>query len=356
MRFGRSAALRLRFLNGPERGRVVVRRGSECRIGRSRDNDLTLPDRQDAQAGAHHAVARHERGQWWIHDLGSMNGTFVNGVRVTRAPLRAGDRLAFGDVECAVGRSDAIPVTAIVVAVAAAALVVAYALGTVSRAPFEKPAAVVAASTYLIAVDGSAGRQAIGTAFVVQPTLVATNAHVADTLRAFMTADANASGVALRSDSDERVKIVEVLVHPRWRRGSLEDDAALLRLERPAAGAPLTLADRATVAALRRGVPLATFGFPTAATDVNHPRGRLTLDVMGDLRDGRYLATGLAIAPGMSGSPIFVASGIVVGLVAGGDFVVAPDKSVRPSGTGVNWGVSTAAVHDLLRDGTTARH
>jgi len=356
MPVGRSAALRLRFLNGAERGRVVVWRGSECRIGRSRDNDLTLPDRQDAQAGAHHAVARRDRGQWWIHDLDSMNGTFVNGVRVTRAPLHPGDRLVFGDVECAVIRGSAVPVKTIAVASAAAALAIAYALGGAARAPFEKPAAVVAESTYLIAFEGTAGRQAIGTAFVVQPTLLATNAHVADTLRAFMTANPDSPGVALRSDSDERVQIVETLVHPRWRRGSLEDDAALLRLERTAQGAPLTLADRDTVTALRRGVPLATFGFPTAATDVAHPRGRLTLDVMGDLRDGRYLATGLAIAPGMSGSPIFLASGVVVGLVAGGDFVVAPDQSTRPSGTGLNWGVSSAAVQDLLRGESATRH
>jgi hypothetical protein len=356
MRPGQAPAIRLRFLNGAERGRVVIRRGPECRIGRSRDNDLTLPDHQEAQASAHHAVARHERGQWWIHDLGSLNGTFVNGVRVTRAPFRPGDRLVFGDVECAVVRSGAVAITALAVAGAAAALVAAYVLGSNSRATFEKPAAMVAASTYLVAIDGTAGRRAIGTAFVVHPTLLATNAHVADTLQALMSADPKARGVALRSDADERVGIVEVLVHPRWRRGSLEDDAALLRLERAAEGAPLTLADPATVAALRRGVPLATFGFPTTATDVNHPRGRLTLDVMGDLRDGRYLGTGLAIAPGMSGSPIFLANGVVVGLATGGDFVVAPDKSVRPSGTGVNWGVSTATVHDLLSAGAAARH
>ncbi|MEX2271282.1 MAG: FHA domain-containing protein [Vicinamibacterales bacterium] len=355
MRFGRSAAIRLRFLNGPERGRVVVRRGQACRIGRSRDNDLTLPDREGALAGAHHAVARYERGQWWLHDLGSMNGTFVNGVRVTRAPFGPGDHLVFGDVECAVVRSGA--VTAVAgAAVLAAALVGAYVLGSASRATFEAPAAAVAASTYLIALEGPAGRRAIGTAFVVQPTLLATNAHVADTLQALRAADPGAHGVALRSDSDERVQIVEIFLHPRWRRGSLADDAALLRLERPAGGAALTLADSATVAGLPRGVALGTFGFPTAGTDVNRPRGRLSIDVLGEVRDGRYLGTGLNIAPGTSGSPIFLASGVIVGLVTGGDFVVAPDNSRRPSGSGVNWGISVDGVHDLLRTARDPRH
>ncbi len=350
MRVGRRAALRLRFLTGAGRGRVVVRRGLECRIGRSRDNDLTLPDHEGAQASALHAVARYERGQWWIYDLNSTNGTFLNGARVTRASFDPGDRLAFGDVECVVVRgSPAMVAGAAAAAVVLAALVVAYLLGSASRSGFEKPAAVVASSTYLVALDGPAGRRAIGTAFVVQPPLLATNAHVADTLRSLQKTVTGGLAFALRSDSNERLRIVDIVIHPEWRRGSIANDAALLRVERAAGGAPLTLADAVMVAALPRGVTIATFGFPAAGTDINHPRGRLAIDVLGDVRNGRYLGTGLGIAPGTSGSPIFLDSGAVIGLVAGGDFVVAADKSRQPSGTRVNWGISIDAVHDLLR-------
>jgi hypothetical protein len=329
---------------------VVARRGDECRIGRSRDNDLTLPDREGAQSSAHHALARHERGQWWIYDLGSTNGTFVNGVRVTRAPFGPGDRLVFGDTECAVVRSGLVAVAAAGAALAvAASLVAAYMLGGASRPTFEQPAATVAAATYLIAVDTPSGRRAVGTAFVVRPTLLATNAHVADTLRGLVEADPSARGMALRSDSGERVHIIEILLHPRWQRGSIADDAALLRLEQAAGSPALTLADAAAVAALPRGVALGAFGFPSVGTDLDHPRGRLSIDVLGDVRDGRYLGTGLGIAPGTSGSPIFLDSGVVVGLVAGGDFVIAPDKTHQPSGSGVNWGISIAVVQELLR-------
>jgi hypothetical protein len=183
----------------------------------------------------------------------------------------------------------------------------------------------------------------------VRPTLLATNAHVADALRGLVEADPRARSMALRSDSDERVHIIEILLHPRWQRGSIADDAALLRLEHPAGGPPLTLADAAAVAALPRGVALGAFGFPSVGTDLDHPRGRLSIDVLGDVRDGRYLGTGLGIAPGTSGSPIFLDSGVVVGLVAGGDFVIAPDKTRQPSGSGVNWGISIAVVQELLR-------
>jgi hypothetical protein len=343
-------------LTGAGRGRVVVRRGDECRIGRSRENDLTLPDHEGAQASAHHAVARYERGQWWIYDLTSTNGTFVNGARVTRASFGPGDRLAFGDVECVIVRGSPAMVAAVIAAVVViGAIVLAYLLGTASRSDFEAPAAAVASSTYLVAMDGPSGRRSVGTAFVVRPELLATNAHVADTLRALVTAGDGGVATAVRSDSDERLRIVEIVLHPKWRRGSMADDAALLRVEK-AAGAPLPLADAATVAALPRGTTIATFGFPTAGTDVNHPRGRLAIDVLGDMRDGRYLGTGLGIAPGTSGSPIFLKSGAVIGLVAGGDFVVAEDHSRQPSGSRVNWGISIDAVHDLLRGVDRSRY
>jgi hypothetical protein len=85
-------------------------------------------------------------------------------------------------------------------------------------------------------------------------------------------------------------------------------------------------------------------------TNPERPRGRLSLDVLGDVRDGRYLAVGLRIAPGMSGSPIFLRDGAVIGLVAGGDFTVLPDGDKRPSGTNVNWGISVTPLEQLLKE------
>lgn len=344
------AALRLRFVDAPQRGRTAVLCAPECRIGRSRDNDVVLADREGARSSAHHALARRERGQWWIHDLGSTHGTFVNGVRVARAPFGPGDHLTFGDVECVVRRGRAATAAAASgVAGLAVALVAAYVLAGASRSGFEDAAARVAGSTYLVALEDPSGRRILGTAFVVRETLLATNAHVADALQAATGLEQGVQGVALRSDADERLAIARVHLHPAWRRGSIASDAALLRVEPVAAGPPLTLADSMAVAALPRGTPVAAFGFPAAGTDPARPRGRLSLDVLGDVRDGRYLGTGLGIAPGTSGSPIFLRSGVVVGLVAGGDFVVAADGSRQPTGSGVNWGVSVAAVHDLLR-------
>jgi pSer/pThr/pTyr-binding forkhead associated (FHA) protein len=41
-----------------------------------------------------------------VKDLGSTNGTFVNGARVTAAELNAGDRLSVGRLELVVSRLD----------------------------------------------------------------------------------------------------------------------------------------------------------------------------------------------------------------------------------------------------------
>jgi V8-like Glu-specific endopeptidase len=340
-------ALRLRYLTGPERGTTAVLRPPRSRIGRSRDNDIVLADRTDAQASGHHAEAVREGRQWWIHDLQSTNGTALNGTRITRAPFGPGDRLRFGDIECEVLRGR------FVLAVTLATLLIvgaaAYAF-TVWRQPtFETVAASVARSVYLVAVERRDARQLIGTAFVVGEDVLATNAHVAAAVQASLEKPGQ-RGIVVRGDSGTLHAIDEIHVSPSWR-GSLSGDVALLRVSGlPADAQPLPLADAATLAALARGTIISTFGFPASSTDVMRPRGRLSRDVLGDVRDGQYLAVGLRIAPGTSGSPIFLPNGLVVGLVAGGDFVVAPDGRINPSGTNANWGISVAPLQQLIRE------
>jgi hypothetical protein len=65
-------------------------------LGRSRDCDLQLTD---ANVSRRHAELRQEGASYWIVDLGSTNGMEVNGKRVKRAKLRAGDRITLGSTE-----------------------------------------------------------------------------------------------------------------------------------------------------------------------------------------------------------------------------------------------------------------
>lgn len=62
-------------------------------IGRDPHSSLVL---NDPGVSGRHATLEDRGGTWTLVDLGSTNGTFVNGHRVTEADLRSGDKLGFG--------------------------------------------------------------------------------------------------------------------------------------------------------------------------------------------------------------------------------------------------------------------
>jgi len=73
--------------------------GGEFVIGRSRDCDVVFVSEAVSRM---HARFVFRDGAWVIHDLGSRNGTMVNGARVGRCRLRPGDRVTFGDTSVVV--------------------------------------------------------------------------------------------------------------------------------------------------------------------------------------------------------------------------------------------------------------
>ena len=71
-------------------------------LGRSRECDIRIPD---ANVSRRHAEVRQEGATHWVVDLGSTNGTEVNGRRVERAKLSDGDRITIGSTDVVFGRS-----------------------------------------------------------------------------------------------------------------------------------------------------------------------------------------------------------------------------------------------------------
>jgi pSer/pThr/pTyr-binding forkhead associated (FHA) protein len=65
-------------------------------IGRLADNAIQI---EDASVSSHHGEIAFHAGDYVLRDLGSTNGTFVNGAQVTEITLKGGEQLRFGSIE-----------------------------------------------------------------------------------------------------------------------------------------------------------------------------------------------------------------------------------------------------------------
>lgn len=92
------------FLRGSQAGVRVRLTQTVIRIGRHPESDLRFHPEQDRDASARHAEIRLDAGRYVLADVGSTNGTLVNGERCT-APreLHDGDVIEFGPKGPAVG-------------------------------------------------------------------------------------------------------------------------------------------------------------------------------------------------------------------------------------------------------------
>ena len=85
----------LTIQEGKELGRQYSFDQPEVAIGRTADNDIVL---YDAGVSRKHAIIRDEGGRFFVEDLGSANGTQVNGNPAREEELQSGDEIAVGPV------------------------------------------------------------------------------------------------------------------------------------------------------------------------------------------------------------------------------------------------------------------
>ena len=81
-----------------EEGDVYALDSSPLSVGRGANNDVSISG--DEYASARHARFEPRRDGVWIEDVGSTNGTFVNGVRLTSPRrLASGDVIRLGETD-----------------------------------------------------------------------------------------------------------------------------------------------------------------------------------------------------------------------------------------------------------------
>jgi predicted component of type VI protein secretion system len=85
--------LTMRF--GPTPGKVFPLEAAEITIGRDISNGIAI---NDAEVSRSHAKLTLQGSAYALQDLGSTNGTFVNGTRLSGPfTLKAGDTVSFGE-------------------------------------------------------------------------------------------------------------------------------------------------------------------------------------------------------------------------------------------------------------------
>jgi pSer/pThr/pTyr-binding forkhead associated (FHA) protein len=92
---GRATDPTLVVRNGVDAGATLVLDGRRVTAGRGEGCDLVV---RDTTVSREHAAFVLRGDTWWVLDLGSTNGTRINGLRAAEHPIVLGDRVELGDV------------------------------------------------------------------------------------------------------------------------------------------------------------------------------------------------------------------------------------------------------------------
>lgn len=93
------------LMDAPAKAMLVLRNGNSgsynvgsgsTKIGRNSSNDFVIDEQT---VSGEHAKVIEEEGNFFLQDLGSKNGTFVNGEKVVRQQLNDGDLIKLGKAE-----------------------------------------------------------------------------------------------------------------------------------------------------------------------------------------------------------------------------------------------------------------
>ena len=330
-----------------ERVRVA---GERFVIGRDEDCDLVLDG--DPKVSRRHAYLKTRAdGRATLHDLGSSNGTWVDGRPIQSALLGGGERVRVGDTELvperepapaalapaadaslvrrgqsavarvmlqrSVRRATVLGVAAVVIAIGGSGLL---ASGVLERAPTEEIVSAVAPSTVLIDARRGEEQAGNGSGWVLdaEEGLVVTNAHVVN------------SGTGFKVGVGEDLREARVL-------GAAPcEDLAVLRVADTAGLRTLPLGSQSE---LELGEPVVAIGFPGSASlssKLTSTTGVVSV-VRSTYREpaldvpvySNVIQTDAAINPGSSGGPLVNGDGELVGVNSAGRTKSAEGRTIQ---------------------------
>ena len=99
---GRNPEYFIEIKEGPDIGQKFSLKDADVFIGRHGQCELVLHDPEVSRR--HLKLSTGENG-WWLDDLGSTNGSFVNGQRITQHTAAPGDRIQIGQSVLVIQRS-----------------------------------------------------------------------------------------------------------------------------------------------------------------------------------------------------------------------------------------------------------
>lgn len=376
------------WMRGPNSGRRIELTADVVTFGR-RDTCSVVFGDNDATVSGRHAEARRTMAGWTLRDLGSMNGTWVAGARITTEQMlrdgtvfelgRDGPLLRFDILDDAEAiwnatapRGEVLPLpppasrrTAMVRLIRQAVdhssrrlrwmllglallVVLGVVVVVVVAGSRSGPAAGIATryerALFMLVAERGGTATGFCTAFAIaEDGVLATNAHCA---RA--AADQRALGahiVARMNRAPERTfAVLGWKEHPNYDGTPLSPDVALVRLDLAGATLPVVapLASDADVRALTAGQTIYTMGFPGQVMNETQPAAdfreavvsRLTTwdNAPGDAEHAFVVWHSALTSRGTSGSPIVDTRGVVVAVNNGG--LSAREVYVRDAKTG----------------------
>ena len=323
-----------------DEGRVV--------LGRAEDCELVVPDPRVSRR--HAAVEPQPDGRASLVDLGSGNGTFVDGHRVQTALLEGHEQIQLGDTILVSSRGEAAPGATILGQSPGASHSALYRLTqrSVRRAFLLSGLAIAVAGVLAIALVTGMFGSGEGTAEAVErvvnqaePSTVSIDSGTEGGGGTGWVLDASAGLIVTNAHVVDGAGEVKVGVGGELRRASRVgvspcEDLAVLRVENSSGLRALPMGREADV---RRGQTVVAVGYPTNASleaDLTATTGVVSVvhsayreQALDIPRFPDVIQTDAAINPGSSGGPLLDLRGRLIGVNSAGRTVTArrPDRA-----------------------------